>query len=112
MAAIRLPNIPSIEPVDIVSTRAELRAALQAARAAGRRIVLVPTMGYLHQGHLALVDAARQDGDVVVMSIYVNPLQLGPGEDPAQYPRDLPRDAALAEARGTDIIFAPDDRVM
>jgi pantoate--beta-alanine ligase len=98
--------------LDIVSTRAELQAALHAARARAHRIALVPTMGYLHEGHLTLADAARQHGDVVVMSIYVNPLQFGPSEDLARYPRDLERDAQLARARGVDIIFAPSDQEM
>ena len=69
-------------------------------------------MGYLHEGHLTLVDTALRHGDVVVMSIYVNPLQFGPTEDLARYPRDLQRDAALARARGTHLIFAPDDEEM
>ena len=81
-------------------------------RAAGSRLVLVPTMGYLHEGHLSLVDVARQHGDIVVMSIYVNPLQFGPAEDLANYPRDLARDAAMAETRGVDLIFAPADEQM
>jgi pantoate--beta-alanine ligase len=98
--------------LDILSTRAELQAALHAARAQGDRIALVPTMGYLHEGHLTLADVARQHGDVVIMSIYVNPLQFGPSEDLARYPRDLERDAQLARARGVDIIFAPSDQEM
>jgi pantoate--beta-alanine ligase len=98
--------------LEILRTRAELQAALAPARAAARRIGLVPTMGYLHEGHLALVDAARADCDVVVMSIYVNPLQFGPSEDLARYPRDLDRDARMAEQRGVNFIFAPDDEEM
>jgi pantoate--beta-alanine ligase len=98
--------------LNIFKTRAELQAAVQAARAGGKRIVLVPTMGYLHEGHLTLVDTAREHGDVVVMSIYVNPLQFGPAEDLARYPRDMERDTELARARGVDIIFAPDDDEM
>lgn len=93
-----------------VTTRAGLRVAVAAARARGARIGLVPTMGYLHEGHLALVDAARASvgaGGYVVMSVFVNPLQFGPGEDLDRYPRDLPRDAALAAARGVDLLFAP-----
>src|SRR5215213_8137152 len=86
---------------------AELRAWTRAQREAGRHIGLVPTMGYLHEGHLALVDEARRAADVVVLSIFVNPLQFGPGEDLARYPRDLPRDRALAERRGVDAIFVP-----
>lgn len=69
-------------------------------------------MGYLHEGHLTLVDAARQHGDVVVMSIYVNPLQFGPAEDLARYPRDLERDAGMAREREVDLIFAPSDDEM
>jgi pantoate--beta-alanine ligase len=85
----------------------EIRAWTRTERAAGRRIALVPTMGYLHEGHLALVDEARRRADSVVLSIFVNPLQFGPGEDLARYPRDLPRDRALASARGVDTIFVP-----
>ncbi|MEP7325972.1 MAG: pantoate--beta-alanine ligase [Gemmatimonadota bacterium] len=85
----------------------ELREWLAAHRAAGKRIGFVPTMGYLHEGHLTLVDAARAKSDVVVMSIFVNPLQFGPGEDLERYPRDLPRDRKLAEARGVGALFVP-----
>lgn len=84
-----------------------LRAAVADARAAGSRIGLVPTMGYLHEGHLALCDAARVECDVVIMSVFVNPLQFGPGEDLARYPRDLERDAGLAAGRGVDLLFTP-----
>ncbi|HEX6063640.1 MAG TPA: pantoate--beta-alanine ligase [Longimicrobiales bacterium] len=98
--------------MNISKTRAELQAAVQSARADGKRIVLVPTMGYLHEGHLTLVDTAREHGDVVVMSIYVNPLQFGPTEDLARYPRDMARDTELARGRGVDIIFAPADAEM
>lgn len=90
-----------------VGSIAELRALLRDRRARGARIVFVPTMGALHEGHLALVDAARSHGDVVVMSIFVNPLQFGPAEDFARYPRDVAGDAAKAEARGVDILFLP-----
>ena len=96
----------------IVTTRAELQAALQPLRAQGKRIAFVPTMGYLHEGHLSLVDAARAHGDVVVMSIYVNPLQFGPQEDLNRYPRDLERDGAMARARGVDWLFTPSDQEM
>ncbi len=90
-----------------VITRTELRTAIAAARARGARIGLVPTMGFLHEGHLALVDAARASCDFVVMSIFVNPLQFGAGEDLSSYPRDLPRDAALAAQRQVALLFAP-----
>jgi pantoate--beta-alanine ligase len=85
----------------------EIRAWTAAQRAAARRIALVPTMGYLHEGHLALVDEARRRADSVVLSIFVNPLQFGPREDLARYPRDLPRDRSLAASRGVDTIFVP-----
>ena len=91
---------------------ADLRRWVRAERAAGRRIALVPTMGYLHEGHLALVDEARRRADTVVMSIFVNPLQFGPGEDLARYPRDLPRDRRLAESRGVDALFVPSEAAM
>lgn len=90
----------------------DLRRWVRDARAAGRRVALVPTMGYLHEGHLRLVDEARRRADAVVMSVYVNPLQFGPSEDLARYPRDLPRDRALALERGVDALFAPADTVM
>lgn len=85
----------------------ELKSWSRAQRAAGKRIGLVPTMGYLHDGHLALVDEARRRTDAVILSIFVNPLQFGPAEDLARYPRDLPRDRALASARGVDALFVP-----
>jgi pantoate--beta-alanine ligase len=69
---------------------------------------LVPTMGFLHEGHLALVDAARRDCDTVVMSLFVNPLQFDETRDLSRYPRDLDRDAELAEGRGVDVLFAPE----
>ncbi|TCL80200.1 MULTISPECIES: pantoate--beta-alanine ligase [unclassified Rathayibacter] len=85
----------------------ELRETLQEARRAGARIALVPTMGALHDGHLALVDRAREIADVVVVSIFVNPLQFGPDEDLDRYPRDLAADVALLEERGVAHVFAP-----
>jgi pantoate--beta-alanine ligase len=97
-----------LELLDIPS----LRSWTTTQRAAGRRIGLVPTMGYLHEGHLALVDVARRRADAVIMSIFVNPLQFGPGEDLGRYPRDLPRDRALAAGRGVDTLFIPSADVM
>jgi len=84
-----------------------MRAHAQEWRQAGRRIGFVPTMGALHAGHLSLVAVARARADVVVMSVFVNPLQFGPGEDFARYPRDLRRDADLAAAAGVDVLWAP-----
>jgi len=95
-----------------ISTAAGIRVWSADHRAAGRRVGFVPTMGYLHEGHLRLVDAARAVSDVVVMSIFVNPLQFGPGEDLARYPRDLPRDRELAASRGVDALFLPDAAMM
>ena len=94
-------------PVAVAETIAELRARLADARAGGRRIALVPTMGALHDGHLALVARARELADVVVVSIFVNPLQFGPSEDLDRYPRDLAADLAGLRALGVDHVFAP-----
>ncbi|MFA6956780.1 MAG: pantoate--beta-alanine ligase [Thermoanaerobaculia bacterium] len=86
----------------------EIRGAMRAARAAGLRSGFVPTMGFLHEGHLSLVDLARAKGcGFVVVSIFVNPTQFGPNEDFARYPRDEARDIALLEARDVDLLFLP-----
>jgi pantoate--beta-alanine ligase len=92
----------------LMRTKAKLRAELAPVRRSGRSIGLVPTMGALHDGHLALLRAARERSDVVVMSLFVNPAQFRPGEDLAAYPRDEQRDAELAEAAGVDLVYAPD----
>jgi pantoate--beta-alanine ligase len=92
----------------IVRTKSELREALVAPRREGSRIGLVPTMGYFHEGHLSLMRAARQDCDVVVVSLFVNPTQFGPGEDLDAYPRDEQRDTDLAEREGVDLLWTPD----
>ncbi|HEX4465213.1 MAG TPA: pantoate--beta-alanine ligase [Solirubrobacterales bacterium] len=84
-----------------------LRAALEPARREGSSIGLVPTMGYLHEGHLSLLRAARAECDVVVMSLFVNPTQFGPGEDLDRYPRDEERDLRLAAEAGADFVYAP-----
>jgi pantoate--beta-alanine ligase len=90
-----------------VATIAELRRLLDAQRAEGRTVGFVPTMGYLHEGHASLMRAARADTDVVVTSVFVNPLQFGAGEDLDAYPRDLERDTALAAEAGVDLLFVP-----
>jgi len=92
----------------VVRTKAELRAELAPARTTGQVIGLVPTMGALHGGHLALLAAARERSDVVVMSLFVNPAQFGPGEDLDAYPRDEDRDAELAALEGVDLLWIPD----
>ena len=88
-------------------TRAEVREWARAARAAGERTGLVPTMGYLHEGHLSLIRLAREGADRVAVSIFVNPLQFGPSEDLARYPRDLDRDLKLAREAGAELVFTP-----
>jgi pantoate--beta-alanine ligase len=93
--------------VAVLRTKAELRAAVAAAKRAGETVGLVPTMGYLHEGHLSLIRAARAECDLVVMSLFVNPTQFGPGEDLDRYPRDEERDLRLAGEAGADIVFAP-----
>jgi pantoate--beta-alanine ligase len=85
----------------------ELRAALAPARREGLQVGLVPTMGFLHEGHVSLLRAARAENDVVVMSLFVNPTQFGPGEDLDRYPRDEERDLRLAGEAGVDYVFAP-----
>jgi pantoate--beta-alanine ligase len=90
-----------------VRTVAALRAAVSAARRSGHSIGLVPTMGSLHEGHLSLLRAAREQCGFVVMSLFVNPAQFGPGEDYERYPRDERRDSDLAQAAGADLLFAP-----
>jgi pantoate--beta-alanine ligase len=106
-------NLALTEPLDaragvkVVRAKDELRAELAAARRDGRSIGLVPTMGFLHEGHLSLLRAARAECDLVVMSLFVNPTQFGPGEDLESYPRDEERDAELAGDAGVDLLYAP-----
>lgn len=90
------------------SAIADVRDAVAKARASGARVGFVPTMGALHLGHISLVERARREGDVTVMSIFVNPLQFGPGEDLSRYPRPVDQDERMAADAGVDILFRPD----
>ena len=96
----------------VIKTVHEMQAFSQAQRTGGKRISLVPTMGYLHDGHISLLNEAKKQGDLMVMSLFVNPMQFGPKEDLAKYPRDFARDTMIAESAGTDIIFYPDAQEM
>jgi pantoate--beta-alanine ligase len=100
-------SLPRTAAASVLRSKAALRAALEPARRAGDTIGLVPTMGYLHEGHLSLLRAARDECDLVVMSLFVNPAQFGPGEDLDRYPRDEERDLRLAGEAGVDVVFAP-----
>jgi pantoate--beta-alanine ligase len=91
----------------LLRAKAELREALAEPRRRGERIGLVPTMGSLHEGHLSLIRRARETCDTVVVTLFVNPTQFGPGEDLEAYPRDERRDASLAEGEGADLLWAP-----
>jgi pantoate--beta-alanine ligase len=93
--------------VNVVRTKAELRGQLPQTRGEGRTVGLVPTMGYLHEGHLSLLRAARERCTVVVMSLFVNPSQFAAGEDLDAYPRDEARDLRLARAERVDVVYAP-----
>lgn len=96
----------------IVAAVDEVRKQVKEWRAEGLSVGLVPTMGYLHEGHKSLIDKAVEQNDKVVVSVFVNPIQFGPGEDLATYPRDLERDAALCEEAGADLIFHPEKEDM
>ena len=98
--------------MQIFKTKRELRQFARDVRHDGKTIALVPTMGFLHAGHLSLIDIAREKADVVIVSVFVNPTQFAPNEDFDAYPRDFERDAKLCEARGVDAVFAPEPEEM
>lgn len=98
--------------IEVIKTVQEMRTRSDRLRGRGKTIAVVPTMGYLHEGHLSLMRKGRALGDDLAVSIYVNPTQFGPGEDIEAYPRDLDRDLALAEKEGVDVVFAPDDTAL
>lgn len=91
----------------VTESISELRNIIKSERTNGKRIAFVPTMGYLHNGHLNLMKIARQNGDFVVVSIFVNPTQFGPNEDFERYPRDIARDSELCQSVGVDLIYTP-----
>ena len=91
----------------LVATIEDMRAAVREFKSAGEAVGFVPTMGFLHEGHLSLVRASRAGADRTVVSIFVNPTQFGPGEDLGRYPRDLDRDRAMLEREGVDVLFHP-----
>ncbi len=96
----------------IIKTVHEMQEFSLAQRTGGKTISLVPTMGYLHEGHISLLREGKNRGDVLVMSLFVNPMQFGPKEDFSKYPRDFDRDSGLAKSAGTDVIFYPDVQEM
>ncbi|MBS1370377.1 MAG: pantoate--beta-alanine ligase [Lentisphaeria bacterium] len=98
--------------MEIFRTPAELQAYALSNKRSGKTIALVPTMGYLHAGHVSLIDIARKKADIVIVSIFVNPIQFGPSEDLDQYPRDFERDSKLCADHGADAVFAPEPGVM
>ncbi|MBL9124411.1 MAG: pantoate--beta-alanine ligase, partial [Planctomycetaceae bacterium] len=111
------PQVPTPPPSRaaapaVIRTRAELRAAVARARAAGQRIGVVPTMGALHAGHVSLVEAAARDCGFIVVTIFVNPTQFGPKEDFQKYPRDLTADLAQLRPWPVDVVYAPADSEM
>lgn len=96
--------------MQIIHLPEEMQEAARRLSAEGKSIAFVPTMGYLHEGHLSLLRAGRKAGDVLVLSIFVNPLQFGEGEDLDDYPRDMERDLEMARSCGVDIVFIPTER--
>lgn len=104
---MRLSSGKEREVLRTIETIEELKNWVKGKKDAGLSIGLVPTMGFLHEGHIKLVETAKKENDAVLMSIFVNPAQFGPNEDFERYPRNMERDKQLAETAGTDVIFAP-----
>lgn len=96
----------------IIASAAELQSMAEQARLQGRTIGLVPTMGYLHEGHLSLIEIAKKSCDVIITSIFVNPTQFAPNEDFARYPRDIKRDTELCRSAGSTVLFTPEESEM
>jgi pantoate--beta-alanine ligase len=114
-AAAAMSSSPQVDEAvrpRVIRDGSTLRQQVLAARQAGQTVGLVPTMGALHEGHLSLVDAARAECDLAIVTIFVNPTQFAPGEDLRKYPRDLDHDLALLASRGCDIVFAPSEAEM
>jgi pantoate--beta-alanine ligase len=98
--------------MEVIKTNKEMKTIVSQARGAGKRIAFVPTMGFFHEGHLSLMREGRRRGDLLVVSLFVNPTQFAPHEDFKSYPRDFLRDSNMAREVGTDILFAPDSGEM
>jgi pantoate--beta-alanine ligase len=96
----------------VITKIKDMQTAMQQYRREGKTIGFVPTMGYLHEGHAALIQKAREENDIVALSVFVNPLQFGPNEDFERYPRDLERDQRIAKEHGIDVFFSPDVKEM
>ena len=98
--------------MNIITSISDMQRTADAWRREGKRIAVVPTMGYLHEGHLSLIAVAKKHSDVIITTIFVNPTQFSPSEDFSKYPRDIPRDKQLAESAGTDVLFIPAEKEM
>lgn len=98
--------------MQVTKTVSETRQQIKAWKREGKTVGLVPTMGYLHEGHASLIKKCREENDIVAVSVFVNPMQFGPGEDLEAYPRDFERDSQLCQSLGADLIFHPDPEDM